>query len=148
MSSAADDDDAAQLMMCSSSRSRVVSEQTLHATRWLKLKTLTYVDPDGTTREWDAVGRATTTSGASADAVCVFATLRKSGEEDTTLLVRQFRPPMRGETIELPAGLVDGDEAPEACALRELKEETGYVGVVTSAATPALPLSPGEAHGA
>jgi hypothetical protein len=32
--------------------------------------------------------------GATADAVCVFATLRKRGEEDTTLLVRQFRPPM------------------------------------------------------
>jgi 8-oxo-dGTP pyrophosphatase MutT (NUDIX family) len=30
--------------------------------------------------------------------------------------------------IELPSGLSDGDEPPEATALRELREETGYTG--------------------
>jgi len=62
---------------------------------------------------WCEVGRATKGAGAGADAVCVFATLRQAGEEDTTLLVRQFRPPMRGETVELPAGLIDAGEAGE-----------------------------------
>lgn len=33
--------------------------------------------------------------------------------------------------IEVPAGLVDPGENPEQAALRELKEETGYVGKVT-----------------
>jgi len=60
---------------------------------------------------YSEVGRATKAAGAGADAVCVFATLRQAGEEDTTLLVRQFRPPMRGETVELPAGLIDAGEA-------------------------------------
>lgn len=110
-----------------SSRSRVVGEEIMYGTKWLAFKHLTYVDPTGKERAWDMMGRATRAEGASADAVCVFATLRKKGEEDTTLLVRQFRPPMRGETIELPAGLIDGAEAPEIAALRELKEETGYV---------------------
>jgi|AntAceMinimDraft_1070359.scaffolds.fasta_scaffold01779_3 hypothetical protein len=32
------------------------------------------------------VGRATRAEGAAADAVCIFATLRKEGEEDTMLL--------------------------------------------------------------
>ena len=34
--------------------------------------------------------------------------------------------------IELPAGLSDQGETPEECALRELKEGTGYVGTIDS----------------
>ncbi|HET9672794.1 MAG TPA: NUDIX hydrolase [Actinomycetota bacterium] len=43
------------------------------------------------------------------------------------VLVRQFRPPVRGSLLEIPAGLLDvDDETPEDCARRELLEETGY----------------------
>jgi ADP-ribose pyrophosphatase len=42
------------------------------------------------------------------------------------LLIRQFRYPVGEGIIELPAGKLHPDEAPEICALRELKEETGY----------------------
>ena len=43
------------------------------------------------------------------------------------LLVRQFRPPVRTELLEIPAGLLDVDgEDTLACAERELLEETGY----------------------
>lgn len=132
-----------------SSRSKVIDVEVTHATRWLEFRHLTYVDPTGAERRWDMVGRATRSKSEKSkgiDAVCVFATLRKKGEEDSTLLVRQFRPPMNGETIELPAGLVDADEDPVVAALRELKEETGYVGTVSDESpqtTTALPLSPG-----
>ncbi|MGE0240682.1 MAG: NUDIX domain-containing protein [Parvibaculaceae bacterium] len=49
----------------------------------------------------------------------------------TVLLVRQFRLPpylsgTDGMMIEACAGLLDGDEAPEACAVREAEEELGY----------------------
>jgi ADP-ribose diphosphatase len=43
------------------------------------------------------------------------------------LLVRQFRPAAGRALLEVPAGLLDVDgEAPEACAARELLEETGF----------------------
>lgn len=38
-------------------------------------------------------------------------------------------------TIEVPAGLIDAGETAEACAVRELREETGYVGVPTATST-------------
>ena len=43
------------------------------------------------------------------------------------LLVGQFRPPVRDDLIEIPAGLMDvaGEDA-VTCASRELVEETGY----------------------
>ncbi|MBN1448169.1 MAG: NUDIX hydrolase [Bacteroidetes bacterium] len=41
------------------------------------------------------------------------------------LLIRQFRYPVQGEIIELPAGKLAEDEDPLACARRELEEETG-----------------------
>ncbi|MGA2110750.1 MAG: NUDIX hydrolase [Anaerolineales bacterium] len=40
-------------------------------------------------------------------------------------LVRQHRQAAGGEILELPAGTLKPGEEPEACALRELREETG-----------------------
>jgi len=48
-------------------------------------------------------------------------------ENSDILLVKQFRYPIGGEVIELPAGKLDAKEDPQHCAERELREETGYV---------------------
>ena len=45
-------------------------------------------------------------------------------------------------TLELPAGLIDKGESAAEAALRELKEETGYVGTVDKVSPP-LAMSPG-----
>lgn len=57
-------------------------------------------------------------------AVCVLA-LTDRGE---VVLERQFRYPFHRELIEIPAGkLNSADENPAEGALRELREETGYI---------------------
>jgi 8-oxo-dGTP pyrophosphatase MutT (NUDIX family) len=43
------------------------------------------------------------------------------------LFVRQYRPVVRRQTLELPSGHVEANELPEAAARRELLEETGFV---------------------
>lgn len=43
------------------------------------------------------------------------------------VFVRQYRYPVQKVLYELPAGKLDIGELPENCALRELREETGYV---------------------
>lgn len=42
------------------------------------------------------------------------------------LMIRQFRPSLEKETLEIPAGSIDGGETPAAAAVREVLEETGY----------------------
>jgi ADP-ribose pyrophosphatase len=46
--------------------------------------------------------------------------------DERIVLVRQYRPAIEQETLELPSGLVDSGEPPDVCAARELEEETGY----------------------
>ena len=56
------------------------------------------------------------------DAVCVIAMT----SEQQILLVKQYRPAVNCETMELPGGHVQNNETPEETARRELLEETGF----------------------
>jgi ADP-ribose pyrophosphatase len=47
------------------------------------------------------------------------------GDDPQILLIRQYRYAAEGFVYEIPAGRLDAGEAPEACARRELREETG-----------------------
>jgi ADP-ribose pyrophosphatase len=47
-------------------------------------------------------------------------------DKDRVLMIRQYRFATGGEILEIPAGKLDPGETPEACATRELLEETGY----------------------
>jgi ADP-ribose pyrophosphatase len=46
--------------------------------------------------------------------------------DGSVVLIRNERFAVGENLYEFPAGKIDGDEAPEACAARELTEETGY----------------------
>ena len=68
---------------------------------------------------WEYVARARGISAAVILAV-------DAGE---VILIEQYRVPLGGNCLELPAGLVGDEakgEAAEAAAIRELEEETGY----------------------
>ncbi|XP_060066252.1 ADP-sugar pyrophosphatase-like [Ylistrum balloti] len=115
--------------MDGTSNPRFVKEEEVARCKWMALNKITYVDARGRERLWEAAKRTTTTD-AGCDAVCVIAVLKRLLKFDSLVLVKQYRPPMRGYTLEMPAGLMDKNETPEQTAVRELKEETGYTATV------------------
>ncbi|KAI9929929.1 hypothetical protein MW887_011739 [Aspergillus wentii] len=101
--------------------------------RWARMIKTTYVDPNGVERTWESAERQRTVkqtrpANCAIDGVGIVTILEKpTGPE--LLLQKQYRPPVDKVVIEVPAGLIDAGETVENCAVRELKEETGYVGV-------------------
>lgn len=49
-----------------------------------------------------------------------------SNIDDKVILIKQYRPAIKKELIEIPAGMVEEGEEIELAALREFEEETGY----------------------
>lgn len=47
-------------------------------------------------------------------------------QQERYLLTRQYRVGAEAEVMEIAAGMVDGDEAPETAIRREVQEELGY----------------------
>ena len=83
---------------------------------------LTYTDRAGRSRRWEAASRQ-----GAAGAVFMVSILHPS---ERLIFIRQYRPPLDAYVIEFPAGLIDAGEDAGSAGLRELREETGYRGVV------------------
>jgi ADP-ribose pyrophosphatase len=73
--------------------------------------------PDGSVGELEMVRH----SGASA-----VVPVLESAKDPRILLIRQYRYAANGYVYEIPAGRLNLGESPEDCAMRELREETGY----------------------
>ncbi|XDG07476.1 hypothetical protein ABKA04_007091 [Annulohypoxylon sp. FPYF3050] len=97
--------------------------------KWLNLVKITYEDENGKARSWEAMQRSGRPKDSIVDAVQMIVIANRSNGPEV-LLEKQFRPPSGKVVIEFPAGLVDEGETPEEAALRELREETGYIGEV------------------
>jgi ADP-ribose pyrophosphatase len=90
----------------------------IHTGRVLNLDVDTVRFPDGTTGDLEMIrhpGAAAVVPVLSAD----------DAVDPQLLLIRQYRYAAGGAIWEVPAGRLEDDEAPEACARRELLEETG-----------------------
>jgi 8-oxo-dGTP pyrophosphatase MutT (NUDIX family) len=117
-------------------RAAVTGSKVLATGRWLRISEINYTDPKGASKTWEVAERTTTSEETDstregADGCCIVPCLRKRGApfiDGELILVSQFRPPTGRYTLEFPAGLIDAGEDAMTAGLRELTEETGYVG--------------------
>ena len=93
-----------------------VASRRIYAGRVVQLDIDTVRFPDGSTGDMEMFRH----SGAAA-----VVPLLSDGADPQVLLIRQYRYAAGGDIWEIPAGRLDPGEAPEACARRELLEETG-----------------------
>ena len=114
--------------------STVLEEQLLYQGSWSNLVEISYEDEKKQKRKWEVLHRKN-----DAEAVIIIAKMEPS---DRYIIIRQFRPPTNSYLLEFPAGLVDSGESREQTAIRELSEETGYVGKFQKI-SPRLYSSPG-----
>lgn len=92
----------------------VIGSEPIYSGKVLDLRIDTIRQPDGREAKREIV--------VHNGAVCIVP-VRDDG---MVLLVRQFRLAAGQTLLEIPAGKREENEEPQACALRELEEETGY----------------------
>ena len=95
-----------------------VSTRRAYSGRVISLDLDTVRFPDGSLGELEMVRHP------GASAIVPFLS-DPSGADPQLLLIRQYRYAALDYLYEIPAGRLDAGEAPEVCAHRELREETG-----------------------
>lgn len=97
----------------------LISTERVYTGRIVNLNVDTVAFPDGSTGTLEMLRHP------GAAAVVPFLDDPASADP-RIVLIRQFRHAAEGDMWEIPAGRLDPGEEPEACARRELREETGY----------------------
>lgn len=111
--------------------SKIKNIETLASTKYLSLYSADYINKKGNLRNWTIASRKTKETiennffNNEEDKIDAVVIIAKHAKEDKLIVIRQFRVPINNYVIELPAGLVDGNENFEEAVKRELKEETG-----------------------
>ena len=98
-------------------KTKILDRRTVWEGKFLRCIITTFVDSQGMVREWESVERVNCKGIVGIVPVT---------DDKEVLLIRQFRPPVKGYVIEFPAGLSEKEDELEEAARRELLEETGY----------------------
>jgi ADP-ribose pyrophosphatase len=91
----------------------ILGSETIYSGKIVHLRVDTVRLPDGRESKREIVGHR--------GAVCIVPI-----RDGSVLMVRQFRLAAGKALLEIPAGTLEEGEEPDACAARELEEETGY----------------------
>lgn len=110
---------------------KITNAKELVGTKYLSLYQLDVVNKAGQDKIWMVASRKSmneindiymNNKEQDIDAVVIVPIHKETGK---LVLVNQFRVPINGYILELPAGLIDNKEDFEIAVKRELKEETG-----------------------
>lgn len=93
---------------------KIISRQSIYEGNFLKVENLKVQLPDGNNSNRDVIRHP--------GAVAILALL----DNETMLLVKQFRVTLNKTLLEIPAGKIEENEEHIKSAHRELEEETGY----------------------
>ena len=110
---------------------KIDSVQKLTENRYLNLYHLDARDRKGELFDYYFASRNSqeklklTTKRMDPEGVVIYALTEE--EEPRLVLIKEYRYPLDEEIYALPAGLVDAKETPGMAAVREMKEETGFL---------------------
>lgn len=104
----------------------ILNTEKVYSGKYSDMNITHFEDKYGNKKAWEFLERTNDTEAVVINAY----------HKDKVILVKQYRFPIKKYSIEFPAGLIDKGETPESTAVRELLEETGYEGKVTSISPP------------
>lgn len=112
---------------------KIIKTERIAETKFIRLVEDTYIDVHGQEKTWVQVERVN-----GQHAVVIVPTYKGN-----LIITKEYRVPLRGYEWGFAAGLIDPGEDPVTAAVRELKEETGFMADKILEVSPLIFNSPG-----